>query len=385
MSRPRGRPVVEGLEDRLALSMGPEMPAPVNTVTVGHQLDSDNASAGDGLSVVVWTDYTSTSTSEVHAQRFVAGVKAGSEIVVDAASPHDTEPAVAMTRNGDFVVAWTRTQAGDSNVMARRFHGNGAPVGQTFTVAGTKYREFAPDVAMGADGRFVVTYTAVEPLPSGLPTLTSQDVLAKLYLNGGNAAPLAIWVAASTRNESHSSVAMVPDGLFDVAYQADSDNGDVRLNRYASGGALMAVDPVAVTNAAEGVPSLALDNAGNSVVAYEELVNGHGAIVARRVTNKDVVSPEIVIRKNADEHKAPAVALSNSGGRFVVAYESIIKGIVHVEVTEVSGGNNPSGPFDAGPRRLGPAISVDALDRYLVTYTSNDGGDLNIRGRRGHL
>jgi hypothetical protein len=365
--------------------MGPEMPAPVNTVTVGNQLDSDNASAGDNLSVVVWTDYTSTSNSEVHAERFVAGVKSGPEIVVDSASPHDTGPAVAMTRNGDFVVAWTRTVSGDSNVMARRFHGNGVPVGPTFTVAGTKVREFAPDVAMGADDRFVVSYTAVEPDPSGLPMKTSLDVQSKLYLNGGNAPPLAIWVAASSRDESHSSVAMVPDGLFDVAYQVDTGNGDVRLKRYATNGALLASDSVAATNAAEGAPSLAIDNAGNTVVAYEKLVNGPKAILARRVTNKDVVSPEFVIRKNGDDHRAPAVALSNSGGRFVVAYESLIQGSVHVEATEMSGGNNPSGPFDAGPRRLGPAISVDALDRYLLTYTSNDGSDLNIRGRRGHL
>jgi hypothetical protein len=384
--RRRRRLLVEGLEMRLALSMGPEMPAPVNTVIVGNQVDSDNASAGNGLSVVVWTSYSAPSISEVRAQRFVSGVKVGPEIVVDGSWPHDTGPAVAMARDGDFVVTWTRTLAGgDTNVMARRFLASGAPVAPSFAVASTGHREFEPDVAMGNDGRFVVTYTVIEP-NSAVPSITgSQDVLAKLYLNGGNAAPITIGVATTPRNESRSSVAMVPDGLFNVAYQVDSGKGDVRMNRYSTKGVLMAADAVAVTAVPELAPSLALDHAGNAVVAYQELVNGHYAIVARRVSSGDVVSAEVVVRKDGVNHEVPSAALRAAGGAFVVAYNTLVPGINQVEVTEVSALNNVSGPFDAGARRGEPAISIDAANNYLLTYTSDDAGDLNVRGRRGHL
>jgi hypothetical protein len=237
---------------------------------------------------------------------------------------------------------------------------------------------------MGSDGRFVVTYTALEPNSAGLPAAFSQDVLARLYLKNGNAPPVTIAVANTPRNESHSSVAMVPDGLFVVAYEDQSGNGDIRLNRYSDMGGLLKADPVATTAATELAPSLALDNAFNAVVAYQEPILGHSAIVARRVSSKDVVSPEIVIRKDGNDHQDPSVALSAAGGAFVVAYDTAIQGVNHVEVTDVSGLNIPFGQFDAGAQRGEPAISIDASNNSLLTYTSNDRGDLNIHGRRGH-
>jgi hypothetical protein len=40
--------------------------------------------------------------------------------------------------------------------------------------------------------------------------------------------------------------------------------------------------------------------------------------------------------------------------------------------------------FDAGIR-TNPVVSINGANRYLVTYTSNDAGDQNIRSRIGQL
>jgi hypothetical protein len=375
----------EALEARLALSLGPELPSPVNTTIPNNQVDSDNATAGNGLAVVVWTHSLSTSTTEIRAQRFVNGVPFGKEFQIDSSFPHDSTPAVAINRHGDFVVTWTRTVNGDTNVMARRFDWGANPLGATFPVANSKLPEFDPDVAMGSDGRFVVTYTAVAPNTAGVP-MTSKDILAKLYINNN---PLTIPVAVAPGNQTRSSVAMVPDGLFDVAYQDDSGNGDIRLVQYGSKGNLIKSIQVATSGAVEEAPSVAVDDGFNAVVAYQEVHNGRYEIVARRVTN--MVSPEIVIRQNSDDHKNPSVALSPVaapiGGKnpFVVAYDTVVNASNHVEVTEVSSMDQLAGPFDAGVRRTTPAVSIDASNHYLLTYTSNDGTDFNIRGRLGHL
>ena len=40
--------------------------------------------------------------------------------------------------------------------------------------------------------------------------------------------------------------------------------------------------------------------------------------------------------------------------------------------------------LDAG-NRADPSVSINGSGQYIVSYTSNDNGDLNIRGRIGHL
>ena len=85
----------------------------------------------------------------------------------------------------------------------------------------------------------------------------------------------------------------------------------------------------------------------------------------------------------ADE-RAPSVALKRNGGGFVVSYQSMSLLPTHVKVAEVSALNQVLATHDAGPR-FDAAVSINGLDDYLLTYTSFESGDLNIRGRRGHL
>ena len=81
--------------------------------------------------MVVWIDGLTPTNRDILAQRFnSAGDKVGPEIVVSNSSLNDTEPAVAMDSQGDFVVSWTQTQLnGDTNVLARKFDSAGNPQG----------------------------------------------------------------------------------------------------------------------------------------------------------------------------------------------------------------------------------------------------------------
>ena len=60
----------------------------------------------------------------------------------------------------------------------------------------------------------------------------------------------------------------------------------------------------------------------------------------------------------------------------MVVYNSF-EGAGNVKVAEVSSSNHVT-TFDLNGRS-DPAVSINGSDAYLVTYTSNDAGDLNIR------
>src|SRR5262249_36238657 len=83
----------------------------VNTTIDQDQAESANATSADGSRVVVWTDY-STGNGDIKAQRFDAvGHRVGGEISVTSLNLNEHEPDVAMDANGNFVVVWTRDES----------------------------------------------------------------------------------------------------------------------------------------------------------------------------------------------------------------------------------------------------------------------------------
>jgi hypothetical protein len=77
------------------------------------------------------------------------------------------------------------------------------------------------------------------------------------------------------------------------------------------------------------------------------------------------------------------VALEEGGGAFVVVYDSPQFLSPQVNVAEVS----PTGTvttFNAGPR-FGPSVSINQFNQYVVTYTGETFGEINILQRHGQL
>jgi len=162
---------LEALEARAMLSLGSEFA--VNTNTLGAQNESDNASAPDGSSVVVWTDGVSPTNHDIRARLYDAGGSAiGPDFAIDGSANDDTQPAVSISKYGYSVVVWTRTLAnGDRNVEGRTFKPAGTPFSSTPDVANSGQPEYDPDVAMDQDGNFVVAWTLVNQY--GIKTSTT--------------------------------------------------------------------------------------------------------------------------------------------------------------------------------------------------------------------
>jgi hypothetical protein len=379
----RSRPALESLEGRQLLSLGGEMISPVNTtIHVGH-FEAKTSSSYSGNSVVVWVQSDIQLGNTIRAQRFDAGGhKIGSELLISS-GPQDFEPAVALNNNGLFVVSWTQGLSnGDSNVVARRFSfTTGAPLGgsvQVVQVGAGTFREHTSAVGMNDTGGFTVAY--VRDTNNNNP-----DVFAKQYDFFGNLLDV-VNVATTSRAEGSPSIAMTPDGRFDVAWEDafSSVDHDIRMNTFASNGALINTFAIAVGTTYETSPSVAVDLIGNVVTAWAVSGNGGFDVKARRTSSTGITGPVINIASTSDSEANPAVAMKPSGGGFVVAYDSDFGSRQQVMVAEVSASNTVT-TLDAGQPRWGPAVSIDGFGNYTVVTTARDGSDWNIHARRGHL
>ena len=377
--RIKTRPRLEALEDRQLLSLGAEFSAPVNTTTRNAQFSSVNASSSNGSSVIVWTDSFSSTDRDIRAQRFnSAGQKTGPEIVVTNTPFNEINPAVGMDKNGDFVVSWLEDLTnGDTNVLAQRFDPLGNRVGGPVGVGVGTFAEHDPSIAMDDRGEFVVAYTRDT-------NNNHPDVFAKRYDANNNLLGVTS-LAISGLVEDNASVAMAPDGRFDVAFEvgATVNNHDILVNRYSSSGSLLSSQVAANTPVTETVPNISMDNDGNAVIAWQATSNGNADIIARRLSASGFLGTTKAITLDSLFEQNPKVAIARTGGAYVVVYNGVANNSEHAFVAEVTA-NDKETVFDAG-NRADPSVSINASGQYIISYTSNDNGDPNIRRRIGHL
>jgi hypothetical protein len=178
---------------------------------------------------------------------------------------------------------------------------------------------------------------------------------------------------------------MAPSGAFDVAFQLDvrTTQNDILLNRYSASGALLQANVViAAATALQQFPAVAMDNAGNAVVVYQEFRSDLGkfSVEARRLSSSGVEGNVIDILDTGLDDTHPKVALAPTGGQFVVVYETG-KQLELVEMSATNSFKSAFGPFDG----FDPSISIDGLGRYTVTYTKGPSGAQHIFKRRDFL
>jgi hypothetical protein len=333
---------------------------------------ADNASSANGTSVAVWENTNGFTNHDIWAQRYDRnGRPAGAPIAVDTLTTDDSiAPRVAMDSQGRFVVAWENRNT--SSVMMRYYSAAGAPLTGITRVTPAGSNDTQPDVA-ASDGSFVITWTHQV-------STTNDDIEAERFaITGGAPRGQGIFAVVADANvEDAPSVAMSPDGRFDIAYERQwfGADWDIFASQYGSTGALVRGGLfINFDSNPEHNPSIAMDDAGNAVVAYQELVGDiHNEIVANRLGSDGSVGPMIFVATPfLGDALTPSVALAPTGGQFVVAYDSVLasgisEGVRMIEVaaddTVRFHGDSTDGPFDG----VGPAVSVDGFGRYVVTY-----------------
>jgi hypothetical protein len=408
----RSQPALESLEGRQLLStVGGE--TQVNPVTSDLVYESATASSSNGSSVVVWVDnYYNTGDTDIWAQLYNAsGAKVGGALKVDYTTAISSNPSVAMDSQGDFVVTWVnRGSSSDPHgqVMAEYFRPNG---NTTFSGAfpvfygGGATSMDHPVVAMNGN-TFVVAFEQYRDGPLGLQT----DIDAMRYaVTPGLDGPVIdtnpadnqyYWVDTSGgANKTNPSIAMSPNGDFDVAYarawMSSPGSSSIMDVRYHFNGEYDTTFQISGPGDVASHPAVARDNLGNAVVAYQvqEPYWGTG-IYARRISSVDTLySGEIYVDDRTGDENLPSVAMEPSGGvgggRFVVSYDTLnSQGYSAVGVAEISSQSSGSHvtTYLGGFSGYQSNVSLDASGNFQVTYGRNVGPAGNtIFLRRGTL
>jgi hypothetical protein len=272
--------------DAAGVAQGPEVL--VNSFTTGVQFEPAVAMDADGDFVVAWQSYSyggqDGSNYGIYAQRFdAAGVAQGSEFRVNTFTLQaQTQPAVAMDADGDFVVAWQSEGYDGSHygVFARRFNAAGEPQGPEIPVSlSTINSQHLPVVAMDADGDFVVAWQS--PEPGGGYGYGPYDVFARRFDAAGTAqGPEVLVNSFTTGRQGPASVAMDADGDFVVVWESQGQDDPSDTSFYGLGIFAQRFDAAGVaqgpevqvntaTAGAQRIPSVAMDADGDFVVTWQ--------------------------------------------------------------------------------------------------------------------
>ena len=183
------------------------------------------------------SDFTSTVTitQSLNAGQIPAapGLTMTDKPINNTRGGEQIDPAVAATNNfsasnpavnGNYVVVWTSIVNGATNIVGELFQSNGTQIGPEFVVNNTASASWGnADVAMAADGNFVITWSGAGP--NSNPLTSPSDIFARRYNAKGQPVGNQFQVdqySTSTPNQSavqnESRVAMAPDGTFIITW-----------------------------------------------------------------------------------------------------------------------------------------------------------------------
>lgn len=238
----------------------------VNTSTVGNQAAGSVAAAPDGRFVVVYEDQN-TSPHTIYARLYDAeGNAAGDPIQVNTGGSLNSNVDVAMAADGSFVVVWLASYTTD--VVARRFSADGTALDAAEVAVNTTTPTFfeEPRIAMAPDGDYIIVW-------GNQDDIGNVDSLARRYSADGTAIESSDFIVNTTTdgNQGFPNVAMGIDGSFVVAWDEMTTNTGVYAKCFNAAGEVVKDEfPVIVdadyTGSNIGIPFVAMDAEGDFAI-----------------------------------------------------------------------------------------------------------------------
>jgi len=363
----------------------------VNQVTAGWQQNARATPLSDGRYLVTWNSQPETGPARVSAQLFAAdGTPVGSEFGVG--SPDDAwqvGPSVAADQNGGFVISWVTHQSGTGDkVWAQIYNAAGAAVGAEIEVA-TRAPSVATaaraQIAVTADGGFVVTYDAITEYQTG-------EVYARMYNASGVAAGASFQVNSFTSDTQWDpKIAALDGGGFLVTWQSILQNeGGIYGQRYDAAGTAVGGEFRANT----GTPSNEFGGeatklvGGGFVITWTSYAPNGGGIYAQiyAANGSTVGGPQLLdsgYNGGAGNNAAQAVVTALPDGGFVAgwhAYTNEPNTYGEIFVREYNADGSPRGA--AVQANISIPGYVDVREPQSIIVAEN--GDVMIFWQAGH-
>jgi hypothetical protein len=389
----RSRPGIESLEGKQLLSLAtpfqidsPSQPAAAKDWVV-------SSTNSNGWSVDAWVQQPVLTNGRLGAMEIMAqlynssGAKVGPEIVAAASGQgyNSYEPSVSIGPQNSYVLSWTQQESsGNTFVLAQEFNSQSVAIGNVVPVGVGTFYQYESSVAMFPFGGFVVTYTRDT-------NDNNPDVFAKDYYSNEQLRTV-ITVAASSLAESNPTIAMDPEGNFDIAYQVkNGSKTTVDLARYTDVDSLLGTMQVTTGSASDDLPSLAIDDSDDAVIAYRESIGTNSyAVYATEISQGISPKAKVFIGDYGPTYfyEGPSVAMPSSGGEFAVAYDHwSSSGAESLDVAVVGSANTVTKRYDVGSNDYSPSITSLPSDtgEFRVSYvtTASSGSNNHVFGRLG--
>jgi len=300
----------------------------VNTTTTNDQYEPSVAMDADGDFVITWTSIGQDGSGHgVYAQRYnAAGTAQGAETKVNVTTTEaQFMPSVAMDADGDYVIAWTSylQDGSDYGIYAQRYNAAGATQGgETQVNSTTPSSQDRPTVAMSADGDYVIAWSSL-----GQDT-SAYGIYSRRYNAAGAVQGSETRVNTTTANSQYRpSAAMAADGDYVITWtshlQDGSDNG-VYAQRYNASGATQGAETLVNTTVADYQlePKVAMDADGDYVVAWasagQDGGGGYGTYTQRYNARGAAQGGETRVNTTtAGSQNQPSIAMDADGDQVV--------------------------------------------------------------------
>jgi len=324
----------------------------------------------------------------LEARELLSVQPAGGEFQVNSYTPGDqslgdaANYAAASDADGDRVVAWSSLgQDGDSwGIYAQRYRADGSAAGGEFRVNSTTAgAQLHPAVAVDPDGDFVIAWASQGQDGSG------YGVFAQRFDAAGVKRGNELRVNATTSgNQAAPAVAMDGAGNFVVAWSSpqDGDQEGIVARLFDDAGMPRTGEVLinATTAGQQRDPVAARNLQGEITIAWVSTGqdgDGDGVVARRLDATGALVGDEIAVNQyTAGAQNRPALAMS-AAGDFAVAWESAAQdgdgqGIVVRRFGRdgVALADETIANTTTAGDQSQPTLALSASSRYIVAWTS---------------
>jgi len=255
----------------------------VNTSTLGFQRFPSVAMDADGDFVIVWESdtYQNNEDWNIFGQRYEAdGTPVGGEFIVNTSTAEiQQRPVIGMDAAGNFAVVFHSDSLNPTNydIFCRRYLANGTALGLEFQVNPTSNTVSStfPTMDMNPDGDFVVAWQRTDSTGSGL------SILAQRFQANGVTIGDEFRVNTFVDSDHYSTgadLAIHDNGDFTITWNEEGNDEEffgVAAQCYRSDGTKIGTELRVNTTGLDLQisPSIAMDLAGNFTVVWESHIS----------------------------------------------------------------------------------------------------------------
>ena len=390
-------PRVVALEERCLLTSASSVLGTetlVNTTVAGNQSfsiggDRSIAVTGSGTTITVWAS-TDANGSRIVAQRTGAdGAPLGGEFQVSANHRGTrSDPVVAASADGQFVVAWvSRGNPQDPSglgVFARVFSADGSPETGEFRVNATvRGDQQDPSIDWVSDGGFVVAW-------SGPGKGQRQTVFARVFDASGSPVTGEIRVPGTRSGAQRDPVVVsLPSGGFQVAWDGNGkgDANGIFSRQFDDAG--KPVGPEFRVNTAkkatEQQPAIARDGNGQVVIAWQSRgdaldPSGLGVVARSFALDGSPLGGEFLLNQTKRGNQSDPSISFLSDGRLAATWQGAGVGDSNgIFLREFYGDGTPRGGEQlvnttVAGSQVAPTVQADPSGGYIVAWSGQVGG-----------